>query len=413
MNELEIIVEKKGDDLLLKCSGRLDANRAGHLNDYIDQLVRDGQYQILLDLTAVDYLSSAGIRSLIMQNKNLKAVNGYFYIAEMSDNVRQVLTMVGLSDLLSRKPEETKKTEQNIKQAETLNASGFNFHISGLKMHHQTKVSVFGDPELIKTSAYTAKDSHSVKASENQFSIGLGALGDSFEDCKNRFGEYIQLGKNLAYLPGDGSKKPDYILGTGQLIASFTALYGINFTGEFSHLVRFESENNRDTICLSDLSENLSKIAGSQQFAIVMIAESAGLIGASLNASPVGGKSIFTFPEIKETINFTTEPAHNKALTITVGLISDDSKVEIMKFLRPIIPLKPVFAHLHTAVFTYLPIKKTDINLNETIDYLFDTSELKDILHLTNDIREITGQGESRFVHGFCWIAPIEKSDNI
>jgi anti-anti-sigma factor len=408
MNELEILLKKRGDEMLLKCSGRLDANRAGHLNDYIDQMVRDGQYHILLDLTAVEYLSSAGIRSLIMQNKKLNAVNGYFYIAEMSDNVRQVLTMVGLSDMLSRKPEKVKKAENNIKEPETQKVAGFNFHISGLNSEHKTEVSVFGNPDLIKTSAYTETDSQLNKASENQFSIGLGALGESFEDCKNRFGEYIQLGKNMAYLPGDGSKKPDYIVGTGQLIASYTALYGIHFKGDFSHIVRFESENNNDNICLSDLAENLSKIAGSKQIAIVMIAESAGLIGASLNASPVDRKSIFTFPEIKETINFTTEPAHNKSLTISVGIISEGSKGEIMKFLRPMTPLKSVFAHLHTAVFTYLPIKKTDINLHETIDYLFDTSELKDILHLTNDTREITGQGESRFVHGFCWIAPFD-----
>lgn len=411
MNELEIIVEKSGDELILKCSGRLDANRAGHLNDYIDQMVRNGQYQILLDLTAVDYLSSAGIRSLIMQNKNLLAVNGYFYIAAMSDNVRQVLSMVGLSDILSRKPEKTKKAESTKKVPKTLKAVGFDFHISELNSETKTEVNVFGNPDLIKTSAFTADDSQLIKASENQFSIGLGALGDSFIDCKNRFGEYIQLGKNMAYLPGDGSKKPDYIVGTGKLIASFTALYGINFSNNFSHLVRFESDVNNESIRLSDLIDQLKEIAGSQQIAIVMIAESAGLIGASLNASPIEGKPIFSFPEIKETINFTTEPAHNKSLTITAGLISDKNQANLIKFLRPLIPQKQTFAHLHSAVFSYLPIKKTDINLSETIDYLFETSELKDILHLTNDSREINGQGESRFVHGFCWIAPIELSD--
>jgi anti-anti-sigma factor len=409
MNELEIILEKRGSDILLKCSGRLDANRAGHLNDYINQMVRDGLYHILLDLTAVEYLSSAGIRTLIMQNKNLSAVNGYFYIVEMSENVRQVLTMVGLSELLSRKPEKAKKTEHKLNEPEILKAAGFNFHIAGLRSEHKTEVSVFGNPDLIKTSAYTKTDSQHIRASENQFSIGLGALGESFEDCKNRFGEYLQLGKNMAYLPGDGSKKPDYIVGTGQLIASYTALYGLHFKGDFSHIVRFESENNTDNICLSDLVENLIKITGSKQIAIVMIAESAGLIGASLNASPVDRKSIFSYPEIKETINFTTEPSHNKSLTITVGIISKDANDEIIKFLRPMTPHNSLFAHLHTAVFTYLPIRKTDINLHETIDYLFDTSELKDILHLTNDTREISGQGESRFVHGFCWITPFDN----
>ena len=142
--------------------------------------------------------------------------------------------------------------------------------------------------------------------------------------------------------------------------------------------------------------------------AFVMIAESGGLIGTSLNEAPVDGKKIFSFPEIKDTINFTTEPAHNKMLTLSVGFISDVENEDVKRFTRPLSHGKSLRAHIHSSVFPFIPLKKTGIDLNETIDYIFNNSEITDILHLTNDTREITGQGESQFMKGFCWVVPVE-----
>ncbi len=102
MNKLEITREDRGEEVFLRCSGRLDANQAGHLNEAIDRLVREGKYHISLDLTEIEYLSSAGIRSLMTQYKNLKAVNGDFAIVEMSAYVRQILGMVGMAGMFSR-----------------------------------------------------------------------------------------------------------------------------------------------------------------------------------------------------------------------------------------------------------------------------------------------------------------------
>jgi hypothetical protein len=193
------------------------------------------------------------------------------------------------------------------------------------------------------------------------------------------------------------------------LVVSLTELYGLHFNGNFSCLIRFDPVNLLDTIGLSQLAEALFKLTDYDRMALVMIAESGGLIGTSLNASPVDGKKIFTFPEIKETINFTTEPAHFKLLTLSVGYFSSGENSEAEKFIRPLVPGKSLLGHVHSSVFPFIPLKKTDIDLNETIEYIFNNSELADILHLTNDMREITGQGESRFVKGFCWVVPVES----
>jgi anti-anti-sigma factor len=409
MNSLEINMTKKNDEIVLTCTGRLDANRAGYLNDYIDRLVREGHYFISLDLSEVEYLSSAGIRILVSQYKNLDAVNGHFTIRDMSENVRQVLNMVGIADMLSQQAGKTKTAKEDEEDQNRLEAYGFVFTRKSLSPNGSTDIELFGNPELTFKGGFRAEHARTVKAGVNHFSVGLGAIGVSFDECKNRFGEFIILGKNAAYLPGDGSGKPDYMVATGQLVVSLTELYGLHFTGNFSYLIRFDPVNPSQTIGLSQFIKIVMQMTDYDQMALVMIAESGGLIGTSLNASPVEGKELFTFPEIKENINFTTEPAHNKMLTLSAGYISSKKDGEDKKFIRPLLPDESLYGHIHSSVFPFVPLKKTDIDLNETIGYIFNNTEIVDILHLTNDIREITGQGESQFVKGFCWVVPVES----
>lgn len=413
MNNLEINRETRADEIVLKCIGRLDANQAGHLNDYIGRLVREGCYHIALDMTGIEYLSSAGIRSLVTQYKNLKSINGHFYISSMSDNVKQVLNMVGMIQMLGSRPQEIQKEATKQDALHSLAENGFTFKIDALASTEKADLFFYGEPGLIRHSAFQSQNARLVKSEENHFAIGLGAIGESFDECKNRMGEYMMMGKSIAYLPADGSKKPDYMVSSGQLVAAITELYGIHFQGNFTRFITFEPDTLKNTIRLSQLVETIQKMTGFKKMAVVMIAESGGLIGTSLNASPIEGKKIFSFPEIKEAVNFTTEPAHNKMLTLTIGCFAQEENVENADFLRPLQGGSATWAHVHSAVFPYIPLKKTDIHLNEAIDALFENAELTDMLHLINDKRETTGLGESLFVHGFCWIVPIESTHTL
>ncbi|MBN1769441.1 MAG: STAS domain-containing protein [Prolixibacteraceae bacterium] len=406
---LNIELTHKNNETMLACTGRLDANSAGHLNDYINNLVREGHYSIALNLTGIEYLSSAGIRTLVNQYKNLASVNGMFYIAEMSDNVRQVLDMVGMETMLSKKPEpqSVEKPKKEEKNEHLLD--NYKFSIIDSREDKKTILNLFGNPGIIPDKGYSSEQARTIQSGDKLFSLGLGAIGESFDECRQRFGEYIVAGKNAAYLPADGSQKPDFMQSSGKLVASLIGLYGISFTENYSWLIRFEPQRGHNSIGFSTLINHISEITGKQDFALVMVAESGGLVGTSLNASPVTNTDIFSFPEVKNNVNFTTEPAHNKMLTLSTGIIASKNTKEAGSFVRPLNDNGQHNGHIHSMVFPYTPLKRTNIDLYEIIDYLFENSELTDLLHLTNDNREINGIGESRFVQGFCWITPIES----
>ena len=163
-----------------------------------------------------------------------------------------------------------------------------------------------------------------------------------------------------------------------------------------------------------------------------MIAESAGLIGTSLNISPVGGRPLFTYPEVKDAVRFTTEPAHAKMQTVSVGVVSaipgapDASAIpgapgvpvvpgapeaEFRDFLRPMKD-NALHAHIHTTVFPYIPLRKAESGPEDTMAHLFENAGLTDILHLLPDDRPLSGLGESAFLQGVCWVVPVEKFVN-
>lgn len=119
LTKLEIRKDPPGTEQRIHLEGRLDASWAGHLDDYLNGLVREGSYRLIVNMAGVHYLSSAGIRILVSQYKNIKKIGGMFVLEELSEPVREVLTMVGMIGYLTddtpeavaeQAPQSTQKT---------------------------------------------------------------------------------------------------------------------------------------------------------------------------------------------------------------------------------------------------------------------------------------------------------------
>src|SRR5215475_129094 len=85
----------------LKLCGRLDAAWSAHVQDALAECVHAGQHEIELDLSEVAFLSSAGIRVLLLCYRQLHAIRGRLAIVEASSEVRQVIELSGLRALLT------------------------------------------------------------------------------------------------------------------------------------------------------------------------------------------------------------------------------------------------------------------------------------------------------------------------
>ncbi|MBC8116053.1 MAG: anti-sigma factor antagonist, partial [Candidatus Saccharimonas sp.] len=184
---------------------------------------------------------------------------------------------------------------------------------------------------------------------------------------------------------------------------------------EFSQLIRFERLDDECRLTLSSLADQFLTLADTDLAGMVFVAESAGLIGATLQRSPTSvndaASSKLSHPEIRRWLSFTPERAFPHTLALVVGVASrgepSGRAKSLAPLLRPLAPRSELHGHFHAAVFSYRPFKKRKLDLNETVAALLENEELQAVLHLLHDDRAITGGGESEFVRGACWVGPI------
>ncbi|MBC8010467.1 MAG: STAS domain-containing protein, partial [Burkholderiales bacterium] len=98
---MEITTTRSGDFLVLALAGRLDANWCQTVQDAVTAAIRAGEHRIRLDMTAVPYVSSAGLRVLLTAYKQLRAIKGAFAVGPSSPEARSVLELAGLEMLLA------------------------------------------------------------------------------------------------------------------------------------------------------------------------------------------------------------------------------------------------------------------------------------------------------------------------
>lgn len=418
---MEIMVETSGETKELKVKGRLDGYWADHLAKALEEEIHGGSHHLLLDLSEVVFLSSAGIRVLVKYYRQLKEIQGSLAVSEASEPVKKVLEISrltgvlfvhgtsGMSDATPPGPTTAAVPAMSVR----LEAHGAAFDVFPCTLEAKLKYRVLGDPDLLRGCRFRQDSCNTVQFPESSFGIGLGALGDSFEECRARFGEFIAVAGTVAYFPTDGTNVPDYLVAAGASYPDVQVCYGLTCEGQFSKLARFEANNEAGAVTLTQLVESALEIAGAEQTGLVIVAESAGLIGAVLRRPPTveGAENApFKFPQIREWLSFTAEPAYTRSLALVTGVVARGGEGALAPVLRPLTSATPIAGHFHAAAFSYGPLQKGKIELTKTVKSLFENQTLQGVLHLLSDDRAFAGAGQSQFVRGACWIAPLAET---
>jgi anti-sigma B factor antagonist len=95
------ISERKIDDIIIVAiSGRIDISSSKELDEYLDKVV-DSKSKVILDLSDTEYISSSGLRVILVALKKSKKNKGSFNLASPQLMVRNVLEISGLSNVFS------------------------------------------------------------------------------------------------------------------------------------------------------------------------------------------------------------------------------------------------------------------------------------------------------------------------
>ncbi len=82
---------------LVTLAGRVDSNSASQLDSTLKSLLENGRYKIVLELSGVSYLSSAGLRTMVSAVRESKKHRGDVRLANVSGRVDEVLKLAGLN----------------------------------------------------------------------------------------------------------------------------------------------------------------------------------------------------------------------------------------------------------------------------------------------------------------------------
>ena len=93
---LDIGRERLGDVLVVTLGGRLGTASAGGLIDTLVQAVDGGHRAIVLDLTGLDYMSSAGLIAIDAAAGRIRLAGGRLALCSACDPVRLVLEFGGV-----------------------------------------------------------------------------------------------------------------------------------------------------------------------------------------------------------------------------------------------------------------------------------------------------------------------------
>jgi anti-anti-sigma factor len=96
---LEFQVSEIRQVTLIEVTGRVDGLSAEELRQALAEEIQRGAKRVVLDLSRVSYMSSAGLRELVAAYRRLQEQGGDLRLAQPSSRVQDVLEMSGLDTI--------------------------------------------------------------------------------------------------------------------------------------------------------------------------------------------------------------------------------------------------------------------------------------------------------------------------
>ena len=100
---MEITTAVQDGVSIISVFGSIDGNTAGQAQEQILPIIAPGCC-LVLDLGQCNYISSAGLRVLLMIAKQLAAKSGQWAFAGLSDEIKDVMDMTGFSGFFTTFP---------------------------------------------------------------------------------------------------------------------------------------------------------------------------------------------------------------------------------------------------------------------------------------------------------------------
>lgn len=98
------IKENSASKVVIALEGELDTAAVDDFKARLEPVMNDAGKEIVIDFSQLQYISSAGMRVLLLLNKNATENGGSVTITGMKENIVQIFQMVGFDNMFTINP---------------------------------------------------------------------------------------------------------------------------------------------------------------------------------------------------------------------------------------------------------------------------------------------------------------------
>lgn len=123
-DDLNLQARREGSAVVVVLKGRLDGNTSAPFSEFLGTQVGDDDHSVALDVSALSYLSSAGLRELLKLAKRVNAHRRRPAIAGAQPTVSTVLEIAGFASLFHCTPDVPSALKQLEKDGDGSSGKG-------------------------------------------------------------------------------------------------------------------------------------------------------------------------------------------------------------------------------------------------------------------------------------------------
>jgi anti-anti-sigma factor len=98
---MEFAHENAGDVVIAKLAGRLDSSSAPSAEEQLTRVIGSGAPHLAIDLSNLEYISSAGLRVLLLVARKVQQAHGKLALFGLAPSVREVFSISGFDTIFT------------------------------------------------------------------------------------------------------------------------------------------------------------------------------------------------------------------------------------------------------------------------------------------------------------------------
>lgn len=388
---LEITEYAISGTLITKLSGRLDGVNSEDINKYIATILDKGIRKVICDFSEVNYISSAGLRVILINQKKMTSAGGEIVLFQLSQAIHEVFKMSGFLRIFRviASVDELVDTNVNTEENSISTIASGNIILEVLKLNDFSgSVETIGNLDKIENSRYSESDVIEIAANDLEYAFGFASIGNGWENVKDYFGESVVINKNLFVFPAVKRPAVDFMIcSDDKSNAQYSFLNGFKISGKPSSIVSFKTKDS--FVKITDLLGIISNSFGTNNFGFTIIAESKGIRGMNLKKiptienKPTNNKSIFDNDNFVEWVNFPVDQDDFNAIIAGVGFYVNTETNKTALYSK-ILPSDSQF-HLHCGIFEKTLLNFKPDTYQQDLNIILNELEAKKVQHILSD----------------------------